>query len=217
VSSIALLSRPEAVPPEQFWKDLLTRLEPLSAAVSARLYTADVDQTPLTRAPENQTRRPHFEAALLLEGDDLDLPLVLSGLGELRAYQGRSRVIKRPGEQTPPGRRTPGFTMVSPVFRADAITHERFDRHWGEQHAPLALRHHPGMAAYEQLVIEEPLTPGAAPFDGVALLGFATLEDYTERMFDSQEGRSIIIADTKRFLDLRRSEAVLMSELVLGG
>ncbi len=213
MSLIALLSRPEAVSPEEFWKDLRTRLEPLPAAASPRLYLADVDQAPLTRAPENQTRRPDFEAALLLEYDDPDLARVWSGLGEVRAYRARSRVIKQPGRQVPPGQRTPGFTMVSPVFRADAISHEQFDQHWGERHAPLALRHHPGMGAYEQLVIEQTLTPGAADFDGVALLGFAALEDYTERMFDSDEGRAIILADTRRFLNLRRSEAVLMSEL----
>ena len=215
MSLFALLSRPEAVTLEQFWKELSTRLEPLSAAASARLYLADVDQTPLTRAPENQTRRPHFEAALLLEGDDLDLAPVLDGLGELRAYRARSRVIKRPGAQTPSGERTPGFTMVSPVFRAETVSHEEFDRHWVDQHAPLALRHHSGMGSYEQLVLEQTLTPGAADFDGVALLGFATLEDYTERMFDSDEGRAIILADIRSFLNLRRSETVLMTELVL--
>jgi hypothetical protein len=71
------------------------------------------------------------------------------------------------------------------------------------------------MAAYEQQVISELCTAGAPGFDGVALLGFRTLADYRDRMFDSDRGREIIIADTRRFLDLRRSEAVLMSEHVL--
>ena len=216
MSGIALLSRAEALSPEAFWKDLRARVEPLSVAAPARLYLADVDQSPLARAPENQTRRPQFEAAVLLEDDDADLASALAGLGELRAYRARGRVIKRPDWQTPRGRLTPGFTMVSPVFRANGVSHEQFDRHWGERHAPLALRHHPGMGAYEQLVIDRTLTPGAADFDGVALLGFASLEDYTERMFDSDEGRAVILADIRRFLDLRRSEAVLMSELKLG-
>ncbi len=107
--------------------------------------------------------------------------------------------------------------MVSPVFRAPAMTHEQFDAHWRDRHAPLALRHHIGMWRYDQYTITETLTDGAAPFDGIATLSFPTLDDFEGRLFDSDSGRDIIMADTARFLDLVRSESALMRETLLRG
>jgi hypothetical protein len=47
------------------------------------------------------------------------------------------------------------------------------------------------------------------------MLYFETVEDFVERLFDSDAGRRIIMQDTRRFLSLDRSEAVLMSETPL--
>lgn len=206
MSGIALVSRPDGLAPDAFEKELGARCRPLAAGGGAlRLYLADVDQGPLSRSGDNDTRPPRFDAAVLAGGDGRALRAALDGLGELRAYRARGRVIKAAAPR-------PGVFMVSPVFRAAQISHAAFDRHWRRRHAPLALCHHPGMCEYEQQVIEEVLTPDAPGFDGVALLGFPRIEDYRERMFGSDEGRAAIFADTRRFLDLRRSEAVLARE-----
>jgi uncharacterized protein (TIGR02118 family) len=77
-----------------------------------------------------------------------------------------------------------------------------FARHWSEVHAPLARRHHPGLCRYVQHVIDRPLTDEPDDFDGIAELGFATMDDLRHRMYDSDEGRAIVAADIATFLDL---------------
>ena len=101
------------------------------------------------------------------------------------------------------------------MFRAPALSHDAFDAHWRDRHAPLALRHHVGMWRYDQYAVMKTRTQGAPRFDGVAILYFKSVEDFVERLFDSEAGRDIIMADTARFLDLSRSEAALMSETVV--
>jgi hypothetical protein len=56
------------------------------------------------------------------------------------------------------------------------------------------------------------LTATAAPIDGLALLHFPDAAAFRERFYDSPAGRDAILADTRRFLDLPRCEAALMSE-----
>jgi uncharacterized protein (TIGR02118 family) len=91
---------------------------------------------------------------------------------------------------------------ISFVRRAPGLTHEEFARHWTEVHAPLARAHHPGICRYVQNVVVERLTPGAPEVDGIAELGFAAVDDFRERMYDSPEGRETIAADVRTFLDI---------------
>ncbi|MGH8983195.1 MAG: EthD domain-containing protein [Acidimicrobiia bacterium] len=91
---------------------------------------------------------------------------------------------------------------ISFVRRAPGLTSEEFARHWTEVHAPLAREHHPGICRYVQNVVTEALTPGAPHVDGIAELGFASLDDFRERMYDSPEGQAIIAADVRTFLDV---------------
>ena len=83
------------------------------------------------------------------------------------------------------------------------------------EHAPLALRHHPGMWEYRQLVVRATHTPGSPDFDGLAVLGFPTPEDLRDRLYDSPAGQKIIEEDIARFIDLARSEATFTGEYVL--
>jgi uncharacterized protein (TIGR02118 family) len=94
------------------------------------------------------------------------------------------------------------ITRISFVTRAEGLSHEEFANHWAEVHVPLARVHHPGLARYVQNVVVEKLTPDAPDVDGIAELGFASLEDFRERMYDSAEGRDIIAADVREFIDL---------------
>src|SRR5680860_995569 len=78
---------------------------------------------------------------------------------------------------------------ISFVRRAPGMAHEEFARHWTEVHTPLARAHHPGICRYVQNVVVEPLTADAPDVDGIAELGFASLDDFRDRMYDSPEGR----------------------------
>ena len=93
-------------------------------------------------------------------------------------------------------------TRISFVRRAPELTHEQFAEHWTTVHAPLARRHHPGICRYVQNVVVEAITPGAPTVDGVAELGFRSLADLRERMYDSSEGQAAIAADVRAFIDV---------------
>jgi uncharacterized protein (TIGR02118 family) len=93
-------------------------------------------------------------------------------------------------------------TRISFVRRARGLTREDFARHWTQVHAPLAREHHPGVCRYVQNVVIHTLTPDAPHVDGIAELGFASLDDLRERMYDSAAGQEIIAADVREFIDV---------------
>jgi uncharacterized protein (TIGR02118 family) len=94
-----------------------------------------------------------------------------------------------------------GVTRISFVRRRPDLTRERFADHWTNVHAALARRHHPALWRYVQNVVVAPLTPDAPEIDGIAELGFRSIEDMWARMYDSPEGAAVIRADVDRFID----------------
>jgi len=96
----------------------------------------------------------------------------------------------------------PAVTRISFVRRARGLTREDFARHWSEVHAPLARAHHPGICRYVQNVVVHTLTPDTPDVDGIAELGFASLDDFRERMYDTPEGKETIAADVREFIDV---------------
>jgi uncharacterized protein (TIGR02118 family) len=98
------------------------------------------------------------------------------------------------------GTRSAGVKLVCPVRRRPGMTHDEFVRHWLDRHAPLALRHHPGLSRYVQNVVDERLSDTGEDWDGFGELHFASEQDLRERMFDSPEGERIIRADIERFI-----------------
>jgi len=117
------------------------------------------------------------------------------------------RVEERP--QWDDGPPADGVTRISFVRRRPGLTRRQFADHWTNVHAPLARRHHPALSRYVQNVVVEPVTPGAAEVDGIAELGFRSIEDMTARMYDSPEGAAIIRADVHRFIDAATGWRVL--------
>jgi uncharacterized protein (TIGR02118 family) len=93
-------------------------------------------------------------------------------------------------------------TRISFVRRAPGLTPAEFAEHWTTVHAPLARQHHPGICRYVQNVVVEALTPGAPAVDGIAELGFRSLADLRERMYDSPAGQTAIAADVRAFIDV---------------
>jgi uncharacterized protein (TIGR02118 family) len=103
----------------------------------------------------------------------------------------------------PPGTPTPGVTAAFVMLRRPDLTHEQADTHWRDVHAPLALRHHPGMWHYHQISITETLA--GPPYDGIALCAFASDQEMSERFFGGFEDQAIIAADVARFADTANS------------
>jgi uncharacterized protein (TIGR02118 family) len=66
-------------------------------------------------------------------------------------------------------------------------------------HVPIALRHHPSMRKYVVNVVEG-RRAGAEELDSIGELSFASLDDFRERLYDSEEGRRIVERDVVGFL-----------------
>jgi len=88
------------------------------------------------------------------------------------------------------------------VRRAPGLTREEFAEHWTNVHSPLARKHHPVLVRYVQNVVIERAPRGAPDVDGIAELGFRSLKDVHQRMYDSPAGAEIIRRDIQRFLDV---------------
>lgn len=139
-------------------------------------------------------RADEVAAIAVWRSDDAATLAALGERDDVEAYRVDERVQWDRGGAT--------VARISFVRRAPGLSHEEFAHHWTEVHAPLARRHHPGIARYVQHVVVEALTRGAPEVDGVAELGFASLADYRDRMYDSPEGQQVIAADVRRFLDV---------------
>jgi uncharacterized protein (TIGR02118 family) len=115
----------------------------------------------------------------------------------------------------PDGEYAPGVKYVAFVRRAEELSRGQFVRHWTEVHAPLAVKHHVGLADYTQNVVLGCFTPGGAGIDGVAELRFRSRDDFEQRFYDSDAGKAAIRADVARFIGPSGISPTLMQELPL--
>jgi uncharacterized protein (TIGR02118 family) len=92
--------------------------------------------------------------------------------------------------------------MVKLVFlcrRRPDLTHDEYAQRVLEGHVPLALAHHPTMRGYVVNVVEG-RRAGAEELDSIAELSFDHLDDFRERLYDSEEGRRAIERDVAGFM-----------------
>jgi uncharacterized protein (TIGR02118 family) len=194
----------------------------VDAVETCTVNLAQSDQGPYERTPDADGLVPNCDALIALgltrahDLDDVPQRDLLHGL--VRRMEVWRVDPHRPigwDRTWPDGEYAPGVKLVSFIQRKDELTHEQFARHWTEQHAPLARRHHVGLWNYTQNVIRRAYTPGGGTFDGIAELHFRTRDDFADRFFDSDEGRTVIVEDVERFMARPRPETALMRELPL--
>ena len=144
-----------------------------------------------------------------------DRRLAVERVADVGLYRVSVRPMRYQRRSWPPESVTPGVTAVFPMLRRADLTHDQADAHWREVHAPLALRHHPGMWHYLQVSVDE-VVAGPA-YDGIALCGFPSEQELRERFFGGPEDRDIISADVALFADVVRSpRRVRMAEWRFG-
>lgn len=124
----------------------------------------------------------------------------VEAVADIGLYEVAVRPMRHQRRFWPSGTVSPGVTAVYPLVRRPDLTHEQADAHWRDIHAPLALRHHPGMWHYHQVSVDQVLAGRA--YDGFALCAFASEQELTERFFGGPEDRAIITADVATFADV---------------
>jgi hypothetical protein len=92
--------------------------------------------------------------------------------------------------------------MLKLIFlcvRRGGMSPAEYAAHLLQRHAPLALRHHASLRRYVLNVVEESVGD-VEPIDSLNALGYASLEDFEMRNYDSPEGERTVIEDHARFL-----------------
>ena len=93
-----------------------------------------------------------------------------------------------------------GISHICCVGRSPGITQAQFKEHWTEVHRPLAQKHHFGMELYVQNVVRSQSGSDGREIDGIAELGFSSVESFQAEMYDSAEGLKTISADVSKFV-----------------
>src|SRR3954452_23223844 len=150
--------------------------------------------------------------ASLVIGEDR---AALATVADIGLYRVQVRPMRHQRRFWPDGEPTPGVTAAYGMLRRPGLTHEEADAHWRDSHAPLALRHHPGMWHYHQVSIDEVLD--GLYLDGIALCAFASEQELAERFFGGPDDEQIIGADVAKFSDMAASpRRVRMTEWRFG-
>lgn len=97
----------------------------------------------------------------------------------------------------------PVYVGIFPMVARPDLGSEAADRHWREQHAPLALEVHELMSHYYQLAVQERVY--GPDWHGIALCCFNSEDDLRNRFFCSKDGQTRIRRDVEMFADTRSS------------
>jgi uncharacterized protein (TIGR02118 family) len=104
---------------------------------------------------------------------------------------------RRPGTSPRPDI---GVSHICLVGRTMGLTVAQFEQHWTQVHRALAQEYHVGMELYVQNVVRNVLSANGQEIDGIAELGFRTVETFKTGMYDSEEGLKAISADVATFV-----------------
>jgi uncharacterized protein (TIGR02118 family) len=158
----------------------------------------------------DREREPTFRALVI--GADRE---AVGSVADIGLYRVDVRPMRHQRRFWPQGDASPGVTAAFAMLRRPGLSHEQSDAHWRDTHAPLALRHHPGMWHYHQVSIDEVLD--GRFYDGIALCAFASDQDLKERFFGGPEDQEVIRADVAKFADTTNSpRRVRMTEWRFG-
>ena len=159
----------------------------------------------------NEQRELPFRALVRCVPDN---PKALAPAASVGLYLGFSRVIRERPTTTQSGNTSPGVTAIFPLLHHPDLTHEESDAHWRDVHAPLALRHHPGMWDYTQLSVVRTLN--GPEVDGFALVSFESIASMKDRFFGDDNDRDVIYQDVAKFADPQSPRRVVATETTFG-
>ena len=105
----------------------------------------------------------------------------------------------------------PASVGIFPMVANAEIGAEAADRHWREQHAPIALEVHTAMTHYYQLAVVHRFS--GADWNGLALCCFADEDDLRHKFYNSSEGKRRVAEDVSKFADTKNSPRRVVARL----
>ncbi len=105
----------------------------------------------------------------------------------------------------------PASVSTFPMVANTGIGAETADRHWREQHAPIALEAHTAMTHYYQLAVIHRFS--GADWNSRALCCFATEDDMRNKFYNSSEDKRRVAQDIAKFADSKNSPRRVVTRL----
>lgn len=124
-----------------------------------------------------------------------------------------------PPRDWPDGERSPVVVSVTPLERPRRISKEKWMKHWFNRQGPMSERMQP-RARYVRNVVEEVLTPGATPYEGIVEESWPSSEHVTnpylfygaKNRFELIKNMAIMGQSVAAFLPIWKITSVTMSE-----
>ena len=119
----------------------------------------------------------------------------------------------------PDGQRSPYVISVTPLERPKRIPKDRWMRHWFNRQGPMSEKMQP-RARYVRNVVEEVLTPGAFPYEGIVEESWPSAEHMTNPFtfygarnpLELAKNMGIMMQSVAAFLPIWKITSVTMSE-----
>jgi hypothetical protein len=180
IKLIYLLWPRESMEPADRRLRLLEHCAPDLLESGARGLLMNIDDdfaTAPSPTPTTKFTNP-FSAEVSLWVDDLDrrraLEAILVGAGfDIAGYRVREHIYTDYGgnphgapRDWPDGERSPYVISVTPLERPKRISKDRWMRHWFNRQGPMSEKMQP-RSRYVRNVVDEVLTPGAPPYEGI--------------------------------------------------
>jgi hypothetical protein len=119
----------------------------------------------------------------------------------------------------PDGTRSPGIVSVTPLERPRRVPKDRWMRHWFNRQGPMSEKMQP-RSRYVRNVVEEVLTPGAVPYEGIVEESWPSPEHITNpyvfygarNRFQLLKNMAVMMQSVAVFLPIWKITSVTMSE-----
>ena len=159
---------------------LLEQCAPKLLDSGARYLTMNIDdELATTPSPTPTTKLTDpFVAEVSIWVDEMSLrgafeSILLDADFDIAGYRVREHVYTDYGgnehgspRDWPDGQRSPAVVSVTPLERPRRIPKDKWMKHWFNRQGPMSERMQP-RARYVRNVVEEVLTPGATPYEGI--------------------------------------------------
>ena len=169
---------------------------------------ADTGQCLMFEAAVNDTLHLPFAALVLGASPNL---MEFQESADIGLYLVSERALKNQPLSTLNPEQLPGSVGVFPMVASPQIGPKAADKHWHEQHAPLALEVHTAMTHYYQLTVVHKFT--GAHWNGLALCCFANENDLRNKFYNSVEGKQRVAEDVRKFADTQNSPRRVVARL----
>jgi len=175
-------------------------------AVAAEV--ADLSQCFMFEAAIEDTQHLPFAALVLDPSPNL---LGLKERADVGFYLVSERTLKNQPLSALNPDQLPGSVGIFPMVASPQIGPKAADKHWHEQHAPLALEVHAAMTHYYQLTVVHKFA--GAHWNGLALCCFANENDLRNKFYNSAEGKRRVAEDVRKFADTQNSPRRVVARL----